>query len=213
MSQLILIIVQSVFFVAALSTDALIASIAYGSNKIKIPFLSLIVIASLCTGVLGASLLLGVFIIPYIPRELLKITSFLILFFIGLTRMLDIIIKMLINKHTIKKEFQFSMFNLNFILNVYANPKEADSDQSKTLSPNEAFALGLALSIDSMAAGVGAALGNLNVITVIISSFLLSSISIKAGEIIGRRISDKAPVLISWLGGILLITLAFLRIL
>ncbi|NNJ32054.1 sporulation membrane protein YtaF [Lacrimispora defluvii] len=214
MLHLLLKIVESVLFVIALSTDALISSLAYGSNKIKIPFLSVQIIAFLCTGILGISLLLGVILMPHIPGELLKLISFLILLFLGITRLMDNIIKMLINKHaTLNKEFQFSIFNLNFILHIYANPKEADLDQSKTLSSKEAFTLGLALSIDSMAAGVGAALGNINIVSVILSSLILSNISIKLGEFIGRKISDKVPIQISWLGGILLITLAFLRIL
>lgn len=206
-------IVESIIFVIALSSDALIASLAYGSNKIKIPFLSVQVITFLCTGVLGISLLLGIFLKPYIPGELLKLISFLILFFLGIIRLLDNLIKTVIDKHAIiNKEIQFCMFNLNFILNIYANPKEADLDQSKTLSPKEAFSLGLALSIDSMAAGVGAALGNINILAVLISSIILSNISVKTGELIGRKISDKSPVQISWLGGILLIALAILRL-
>lgn len=213
MTNLMLKILESVLFVAALSTDALIASLAYGSNKIKIPFISVQVIVFLCTGILGISLLLGVFLRPFIPGGLLRLISFLILFFLGVTRLLDNLIKILINKHaTIKKEFQFSMFNLNVILNIYANPKEADSDQSKTLSPKEAFTLGLALSIDSMAAGVGAALGSLNIAAVLLASLILSTLSIKAGELIGRRISSRNPFQISWLGGVLLIILAFLRL-
>lgn len=206
-------IVEPVLFVTALSTDALIASLAYGSNKIKIPFLSVQVITFLCTGILGISLLLGVFLMPYIPNGLLKLLSFFILLFLGITRLMDNIIKIFINKHTaINKEFKFSMFNLNFILNVYANPNAADLDQSKNLSPKEAFSLGLALSIDSMAAGVGAALGSINIVSIIIASLILSNISIKLGEVIGRKISDKVPIQISWLGGILLVILAFLRI-
>ncbi len=214
MHHLLLSIIESTLFVTALSTDALIASFAYGSNKIKMPFLSVQVIAFLSTGILGISLMLGVFIMPYIPNKLLKLISFLILLFLGIARLMDNIIKIIINKYlTVKKEIKFSMLNVNFILNIYANPKDADADHSKTLSPKEAFSLGLALSIDSMAAGVGAALGNINIIAVLILSLILSNLSIKTGELIGRKISDKAPIQISWFGGVLLILLAFLRIL
>lgn len=37
------------------------------------------------------------------------------------------------------------MFNLNFILNIYANPDDADFDQSKTISSSEALSLAFAL--------------------------------------------------------------------
>ncbi len=206
-------IVESVIFATALSTDAFIVSLAYGSNKIKMPFLSVQVIAFICTGILGSSLLLGTFLKAYIPGELLTFVSFIILFVIGITKLIDNIIKMLINKHTsITREFKFSMFSLNFILNIYSNPQEADLDQSKSLSPKEALSLALALSLDSLAAGFGAALGNINVLAVIISSLILSVVSIKSGELIGKKISDKSPIQISWLGGVLLITLAFFRL-
>lgn len=214
MNHLVFKILESVLFVTALSTDTFISSLAYGSNKIKIPFTSIQVITSLCTGILGISLLLGVFLKGYMPEELLKIISFLILFLLGISRLMDNLVKMLIEKHTaLHKQIKFCMFNLKFILNIYADPKEADTDQSKILSPKEALSLAIALSLDSLAAGVGAGLGNVNVLAVIISSIILSVIAIKAGEQIGKKISDKVPFQISWLGGVLLMTLAVFRLL
>jgi putative sporulation protein YtaF len=212
MEHLLFTIFESALFVTALSTDALIASLAYGSNKIKIPILSALVITAICTGVLGISLFIGAFLKPYIPQELLKVISFLILLFLGCARLLDNIIKSVINKNTnINKEIKFNLFDLQFILNIYANPKDADIDQSKTLSPREASSLAIALSFDSLAAGVGAALGNVNVPAAILASVLLSMLAIKSGEFIGYKISDKAPFRLSWLSGILLIILAVFR--
>lgn len=212
MNHLFLIILESVIFVTALSMDALIASLAYGCNRIKIPTLSVQVIAVMCTGILGISLLLGQFLKLYIPHELLKIVSFVILLLLGIIKLLDNLVKSLIDKYTIfNKEIKFSLLNLKFILNIYADPKEADYDQSKILSPKEAFSLAIALSIDNLAAGVGAAIGNVNILATIISSFLLSMLAIKSGEIIGNKLCDKLPFNLSWFSGILLITLAILR--
>lgn len=213
MNHILLAIFEAVIFITALSTDAFIASLAYGSNKIKIPFPSLQVIAAICTGVLTVSLLLGTCLSTYLSEGVLKVISFTILLLMGIMKLMDNIIKSIIDKHTINKEIKFSLFNLNFILNVYANPKEADSDQSKTLSPKEAVSLALALSIDSLIAGVGAALGDVNIVIMIVSSFLLSMASVKAGEFIGYRISEKSPFQLSWLSGILLIFLAIFKFL
>jgi len=213
MNHTVFIILESTLFVTALSTDALIASLAYGSNKIKIPYVSVMVIALLCTGILGISLLVGTFLKPFLPTELLKGISFAILFFIGIMKLLDNIIKALIDKYTlINKQIKFSMLNLNFILNIYADPKEADIDESKVLSPREALSLGIALSIDSLAAGVGAALGNVNIIAVILASLLLSTAAIKCGEILGNKLSEKVPFKLSWLSGFILIALAIVRV-
>lgn len=214
MTHLFLIILESVLFVTALSTDALIASLAYGSNKIKIPFISVLVISLLCTGILGISLLAGTFLKPFLPTEFMKGISFTILFFLGIIKLLDNIIKAIIDRHNvIQKEIKFSMLNLNFILNIYADPKGADVDESKILSPREALSLGVALSFDSLAAGIGAALGNINIIAVIFSSLLLSMASIKCGEMIGHKLCEKVPFQLSWLSGVILIALAFARVL
>lgn len=212
MDCIIYIIFEAILFTLALSTDALIASLAYGSNKIKIPWSSAQIIAFICTGILGLSLFIGSLIKGFIPEGVLKYISFTILFLLGLAKLMDNMIKALINKYTIiDKELKFTMFNLNFILNIYANPREADFDQSKTISSKEALSLALALSIDSLAAGFGAAIGDINIPAVIFLSIVLTVISIKLGEFIGNKMSNKIPY-ISWLGGIILIVVAFLRI-
>jgi len=213
MNHILFTIFEAIIIAIALSTDAFIASFAYGSNKIKIPFSSMQVISFICTGILGISLLLGTSLKPYLPSELLKIASFIILFILGIVKLLDNLIKSIINKHTIiDKQIKFSVLNLNFILNIYADPKEADLDESKTLSPSEALSLAIALSLDSLAAGFGIAFGNINIFAIIICSLIFSMLSIKSGAFIGNKISDKVPFQLSWLSGILLIFLAFLRL-
>jgi putative sporulation protein YtaF len=213
MNYLLFKILESIVFVAALSTDALIASIAYGSNKIKIPLTSLQVISFLCTIILGISLLLGTCAKQYIPNSLLHFVSFGILFILGIIKLLDNMIKSIIDKHTvIKKQIRFNLLNLNFILSIYADPKEADVDESKILSPKEALSLAIALSIDNMAAGIGAALSNISIPAVLVASLLLSMLAIKSGELLGNKLSDKVPFRLSWLSGGILITLAFLRL-
>lgn len=213
MNYSIIRLIESVVFVTALSTDALIASFAYGSNKIKIPMISVQVISFLCTIVLGISLLLGTFLKAYIPGSVLHLVSFGILFILGVIKLLDNLIKTAIDKHTtINKQIKFSMLNLNFILNIYANPNEADVDHSKILSPREAFSLAIALSIDSLVAGVGAALANVSIPAVILTSLIMSTLAVKTGELLGHTISDKIPFGLSWLSGAILISLAFLRL-
>ncbi|SEV96171.1 sporulation membrane protein YtaF [[Clostridium] fimetarium] len=213
MNHILFTIFEAVLIAIALSTDAFIASFAYGSNKIKIPFSSMQVISLICTGILGISLLLGTFLKPYLPGDLLKIGAFSILFILGIIKLMDNIINSIIHKHAIiDKQIKFSFLNINFILNIYADPKEADLDESKTLSPKEALSLAVALSLDSLAAGFGVALGNVNIFAIILCSLIFSMLSIKSGAFIGNKISEKVPFQLSWLSGFLLIFLAFLRL-
>ena len=45
--------IESLLLVLAVSLDAFVASIAYGTNKIKIPFVSATIINIICSSVLG----------------------------------------------------------------------------------------------------------------------------------------------------------------
>ncbi len=51
--------IESLLLVLAVSLDAFVASIAYGTNKIKISFVSATIINIICSSVLGVSLFLG----------------------------------------------------------------------------------------------------------------------------------------------------------
>lgn len=199
--------------VVALSTDSFVSSFAYGTNKIKIPFLSVQVINVICSAILAVSLLLGSVIRQYIPSSLTTIICFCILFILGIIKLLDSTIKSIIRKHNnLNKEIKFSLFNLNFILNLYANPEEADVDASKTLSAGEAASLAVALSLDGLFMGIGAALVNLNILEVVLYSLLFGTGAIMLGCFIGNKVAQKIPMDLSWLSGVLLIVLAFLKL-
>lgn len=205
---------EALLLVIALSIDAFFASFAYGSNKIKIPFISIIIINVICTSILAASLFLGSIIGPYIPKHLTKGICFALLFVLGIVKLFDNWIKTLIRKHNkLNKELKFSIFNINFVLNIYANPEEADRDYSRVLSPLEAASLAIAVSLDGLAAGFGVGLVNINLIEVVFFSFLIGMAAIILGCYIGNKIAEKLSFNVSWLSGALLLVLAILKLL
>lgn len=205
---------EALLLVIALSIDAFFASFAYGSNKIKIPFISIIIINVICTSILAASLFLGSIIGPYIPKHLTNGICFALLFVLGIVKLFDNWIKTLIRKHNkLNKELKFSMFNINFVLNIYANPEEADRDYSRVLSPLEAASLAIAVSLDGLAAGFGVGLVNINLIEVAFFSFLIGMAAIILGCYIGNKIAEKLSFNVSWLSGALLLVLAILKLL
>lgn len=131
MTNILISALETMLLAAALSVDSFIASFAYGTGKIKIPFVSV--------------------------------------FIFGLIKLFDSSIKSFIRKHKgIRKQLKFSMFSLNFNLNIYADPEDADTDSSRDLSPREAVSLAIALSLDGLAVGFGAGLANFNIIEVIV---------------------------------------------
>ena len=206
-------ILEPLVLVTALSVDAFVASFAYGTNQIKIPFRSVAVISGICSAILGVSLFLGSLVRPFMPEHLAGVLCFSILFLLGIAKLCDSAIKSLIRRSQgIHKKISFSAMHLRFILDVYANPENADSDCSKSLSAVEAAPLAIALSLDGLAVGFGAALSEAAPLRAVLFSLVANVIAVCAGSLTGNKVAEKIPLDLSWVNGLLLMVLAFLKL-
>lgn len=205
--------IQAAAIATSLSIDAFAASFAYGSNQIKIPMRSIQTITLISSAITGLSLLAGSLLQPLIPSWLTVGISFTILFLLGIVKLLDSIVKSLVSKCcSYNREVRFSRDNICFILQLYITPEKADIDNSKILSPNEAASLAIALSLDGIAVGFGAALAGIGAWTVFLYSIITNQLALFLGIHLGNRIARKTPYNLSWLGGGVLILLAFLKL-
>lgn len=205
--------VEAVVLAAMLSVDAFLASLSYSAGRIRIPAGSMLIISLISSGTLGVSLIFGGWLRPFLPPALSTVFCFLVLFLLGLNRILDEAARTLIRKKSnLEKNLHFSFFHLRFILSVYADPETADSDCSKSLSAREACSLAAALSLDGLAAGAGAALGEIPAQFAILSSFFLCIGAVFLGERLGKRVSEKQTFPVSWISGAVLIGLAVLKL-
>lgn len=208
-----LCILEAVMLASSLSLDTFVAGLAYGSNRIRIPALSVQIINAVCCGILGASLLAGNLVRQHLPGWLTSAICFAILMVLGLVKLLDSATKAFIRRHSgLKKEMRFSLFSLKFILKLYADPQEADVDASKTISPMEAASLAIALSLDGMAVGFGAALGHVNGWAVILASLIANTFGMMFGCHLGNKIARTSSVNLSWLSGAVLIVMAIAKL-
>lgn len=204
---------EALLLVVALSLDAFVASFAYGAQRIRIPYSSVAIISVICTAMLAVSLLAGSLLRPFLPQSLTKGLCFAILFLLGLVKLCDSTIKTLIRRHKrMHRQVSFSLFSLKFILDVYADPEKADRDGSRELSPAEAASLAVALSLDGLAVGFGAALMRVNFLLVMLFSLVVGMLAVRLGSKVGNRAAQKLPFDLSWLSGALLIVLAFLKL-
>jgi len=202
---------EALLLAAILSIDIFAVSFAYGSSKIKIPFKSTMIITVIGSVILGLSIYLGTFLLPFMPEGVASGLSFTILFTLGLIKIFDSVIKRYIRKRreTSSKQMEFSAFNLKFILNVYADPEKADVDKSRVISPKEAVAVAIAVAMDAFALGFGAGLINVNHLQIIAFSLVIDVVAVVLGCFIGSKIAQKSRINLSWLGGVILIALAF----
>jgi len=205
-------IIEALILAVALSVDALVASFAYGSQKMKISIGATLVIGLICGGLLGITLFLGERVGGFMPDWLAGLLSFVILFGLGTLRIFDSWLKHYIRKREQGGEIKFSAFRLTFILQIYADPETADTDGSRVLSPGEALSLGIALSLDGIAAGLGAGLLGVPPLLSAGMASLLTVVAILGGGKLGSRLAGVLRRDISWISGALLILLAVLQI-
>jgi putative sporulation protein YtaF len=203
---------DTLILVISVSIDSFLASVSYGTSKIKIPLLSALIIDIVSCSMLGVSLLIGELFKGYIPLTLAKSISFLLLFSIGIYRLFESILKNYIKKNSKKSSpLTFKIFDLKFVLQVYADETKADFDKSKVLSSKEAFYLAIALSLDSLAVGFSSSLISVNYLESILFSLIIGFLSIITGSFIGLKFVENSKIDLSWISGILIILLAFIR--
>lgn len=204
---------DSILLVVALSLDAFVASIAYGTNKIKIPFLSTIIINITCSFFLIFSLFLGRQVSKILPKEVTIIMSFTILMGMGIYYLFEGIIKTYLKKKSDEvKKVRIKLFQIWFIIDIYVDETKADLNLSKDLSSKEALFLATALSLDSIAVGFGSSLVNINYLLVVALSIVVGMFAVRVGLYIGNKLVNKTKINLSWFTGIILIILALLKL-
>ena len=206
-------LLHTLILVIALSIDAFVASFAYGTDSIKIPVSSLTVITLICSATLGISMFVGALISPYLPTNFTNTLCFCMLLLLGVVKLFDSTLKAFMKRHQSKhKKLSFTLFDMKFILQIYIDSREADKDQSRRLSPAEAASLAIALSLDGFGVGFGIGLISISIWQVIVVSACSTIIAILLGGLLGRKISKLFKHDFSWLSGVLLIALAFMKL-
>lgn len=205
---------ESLLLVLSLCVDALVASFAYGTTKIKIPVVSSIILTAISTLFLMISIALGSLIQGLIKDDVAHIICFIILFLLGFLRLFEGLLKNYLNKKALSPHnIEVTLFNFKLVLNVYADVTLADLDHSKSLSTKEALYLGIALSLDSLIVGFGAALAPISFFEVTLFSIIFNFLAIALGSFIGSKCAEKIDIDLSWVSGLILIVLSLLKLL
>lgn len=175
-----------IFLILALCADTFTASFVYGAEKVRIPLSSIWIITLLSTGILVTALEAGAAIKLFLPDELPMFFSSSLLVLLGASRFTAVPTK---------------------DMAVHANRMEPE-----VLSPSEAFFLGIGLSIDNAAAGLGTGLSGAPFPLVAFLSLSLSFAAVTAGFAIGKRAVLAADLDFSRCSGIVLVILGLLKL-
>lgn len=200
----------------ALSLDSYGVGVTYGLKKVKIPLISLMLIAC-CSGVsVLVAMLVGNIIFSFVPVEWAEATGAILLIFIGVFTLWQVYAPAKKTPTPIKKrkvnQISFQLKIFGFVIHVLREPLKADMDDSGSITGREAFLLGAALSLDAFGAGVGAALLGYSPWFLALCVALMSGLFLMLGMKSGFRFSNIPWVhRLSFLPGVILIILGIWR--
>ncbi len=217
-------LLQMLLLCIAVSFDGLGAGISYGSRNICIPFFPRLIISLFSAFAMAAAMFLGWFLSRYISPEMSTVLGGTILILIGTWvvrqgQRKDSSQGISSNNYS-KRKWQnpvihYAIYRFSAFFKILSiDPREADLDGSGSISPGEAFLLGLALASDAFGAGIGVAMSGFNPwmtsLTVGISKYFLLSFGFWVG-LFFQRTSIAVPA--HFLAGGILILLGIFNIL
>ncbi len=198
----------------AVSLDSFTVGLTYGMRKVTIPIKSFIIIFSCTFLVLLLAMGIGSIIELFISYEAAERIGGIILIVIGIWVLYQFIISQdsTQTKQRDIKIVEFEIKRLGLIIKILKKPTEADFDKSGSIGSIEALFLGLALSLDSFGAGIGAALIDLPPILFSIVVTVSSVIFVIAGINIGSIFRNMNWVKnLTFLPGIALILIGIFK--
>lgn len=204
-------LIGSILIVLVLCIDSFIISIAYGSGGVEIPFFTTVLIALIGSSFLFIATSTGSYIKDLISVELLSKLTFIILFSMGLFKLVESLFKSFVARLDKNgKKLDFKISNVKFSLDVVCDKEILK--RGTTLTFKEAVALGVALSIDSLIVGLGIGMIEINYYFLTIFSLFVSILFMNLGFAIGKKLSIKSDYEVGWLNGIMLMTMAISKI-
>jgi putative sporulation protein YtaF len=147
-----------VAFALALNMDALGTGVAYGIRKIRIPFLSLLIISGMSVITIVFSMSAGQMVSQLISPTFAHRLGGILLLLVGVWILIQSI------KDTKQDSsddlsdiertvMQIRIKSLGLVIQILREPAKADLDKSGVISSREALLLGLALAMDAFGAG------------------------------------------------------------
>jgi putative sporulation protein YtaF len=231
--KLIAHLVSLVVLAFAVSLDGLGVGVTYGLRKIRIPFLSVFIIAC-CSGfIIWLSMQAGGWLGGFISETAAKLIGAFILIAIGcwalfqLTRSKSEVCEPDLRGETeaisnpagdaaieYAQLLKLELKRLGLVIQILRTPQAADVDRSGIISASEAVMLGVALSLDAFGAGLGAALLGLPALLTAVIIAASSALFLVTGTQLGLRFAARRGMhALSYLPGILLIMMGIMKLL
>jgi putative sporulation protein YtaF len=199
----------------AVSLDSYTVGFTYGVRKMYLPIKSIIIIACCSAITLLFAMGIGGIIVQFLSPSIAEKIGGIILIGIGAWVLYQVFRPEKQEKNVAIKEtiINFEIRSLGIVIKILRKPTAADIDKSGSITGMEAVLLGVALSLDAFAAGIGAVLIGYSpwimAIAVATMSSLFVSFGMKCGHVLANfKWMDK----FSFLPGLILIILGIWKI-
>lgn len=191
---------------AAVCMDVFFAAIGCSMSGIWIPKRCAALISAVGTVFLGISLMGGSLLGQLLPEAIYRYGGAFLLLLMGIAALLKEALRAVFRAHRphIRRRA------LGLVIDICFDETLADTDGSKTLSMTEACSFAAAMSIDSLASGIGAGLHGAGIPFCLALTLVLGYLFTVFGSKLGKRCCTKSRF--TWLGGAMLVLLALCRL-
>lgn len=206
---------QTFFVALAISLDSFGVGLTFGIKKVKLPAGSILIINIMTILALIISMGLGSAILYFIPINMAKVISGLVLISLGFTYFFQGLMRIKmghLDRFDPQQElFKFTIRGIKIVISILEEPEKADLDTSGSIDIKESLLLGTALAVDALAVGIGISLAGINKLLVVLVVAITNIILIKAGFYIGQKRNLILGDLTSLLPGLILIFIGITR--
>lgn len=197
------------FFLLAVTLDSLTAGLTYGTRKVRIQPLSYLILICIPALFITAANQLGTLLACLLPSQVLPWISFLLLFLLGISKIIESLIRRLAAKHpSLTRNWGCKIKQINIIFTIYLSPEYANVEDLQILSAKEALLLSLALSLDSILVGMAFTTDAVSWVFLFLLAVLFNLLFFLIGYLAGHVLCHLFHVDLSWLSGLLLLLLA-----
>ena len=199
-----------ILFLTAVSIDSLTAGLTYGAGRVHIKLPAYLILICVPSAFIAAANRVGSYIFLFLPESVLPFLSFFLLMLIGLSKLSESLIRTMARRHpSLVRNWGCKIKEIHIIFTVYLSPENANQEDLQILSPKEALLLSLALSLDSVLAGMAFSTGTIPLAALFLLAALFNLLLFSFGYSLGHLISHVLHVDLSWISGLFLIFLAF----
>lgn len=204
--------VSLILLALALSLDSLMVGLLYGARQIRLPWGAMAIVSLATALLLLASMTAGRWIAAAMPPALAQRLGAGLLIGVGLW----VTYQTLRGKEAspaepVRRVWRLRLGSVGVVVEILREPGAADLDRSGHINPAEAWLLGIALALDSTAAGLGAAMAGYSPLglplVAALASFILLWIGGRAARVLPFRLEGPWAAL----HGVVLCLVGFYR--